>query len=276
MNVTVKALWYIESHLGSDLSLEAIGQDVGVSRYHLSRAFSTSTGYGLALYIRGRRLSKAAKALIDGAPDIFSVALDAGYGSHEAFTRAFKQHFGLTPEQARAQHMTNLKLQEPMKMPNTAAAHIAPARIDKRDAILVFGLSQHYTPQTMSEIPSQWEQFLPHFGHIPSQADKIAYGVIHNSDDAGNCDYLCGIEVSEFPTDPREFTRLRIPPQTYAVFLHTDHISTVGATCSAIWNQGLPDSGYKATDGPWFERYGEEFSGRTGLGGLEIWIPIMP
>ena len=50
MNVTVKALWYIESHLGSDLSLEAIGQDVGVSRYHLSRAFSTSTGYGLALY----------------------------------------------------------------------------------------------------------------------------------------------------------------------------------------------------------------------------------
>ena len=50
----------------------------------------------------------------------------------------------------------------------------------------------------------------------------------------------------------------------------------VGATCSAIWNQGLPDSGYKATDGPWFERYGEEFSGRTGLGGLEIWIPIVP
>jgi hypothetical protein len=63
-------------------------------------------------------------------------------------------------------------------MPNTAAAHIAPARIDKRDAMLVFGLSQHYTPQTMSGIPSQWEQFLPHFGHIPSQADKIAYGVI--------------------------------------------------------------------------------------------------
>ena len=59
------------------------------------------------------------------------------------------------------------------------------------------------------------------------------------------------------------------------MFLHTDHISTVGATCSATWNQGLPDSGYKATDGPWFERYGEEFSGRTGLGGLEIWIPIM-
>jgi predicted transcriptional regulator YdeE len=48
----------------------------------------------------------------------------------------------------------------------------------------------------------------------------------------------------------------------------------IGATCSAIWNQGLPDSGYQAADSPWFERYGEEFDGRTGLGGLEIWIPI--
>jgi AraC family transcriptional regulator len=276
MSVTVKALWYIESHLGSDLSLEAIAHDVGVSRYHLSRAFSTSTGYGPALYIRARRLSKAAKVLIDGAPDILSIALDAGYGSHEAFTRAFKQYFGFTPEQARAQRITNLNLQEPMKMTNTATTYIAPARIDHRDAMLIFGLSQRYTPQTMGGIPSQWEQFLPHFGHIPTQVGIIAYGVIHSSDDAGNCDYLCGTEVSEFPSYPREFTRLRIPPQTYAVFLHTDHISNVGATCSAIWNQGLPDSGYKAADSPWFERYGEEFNGRTGLGGLEVWIPIVP
>jgi AraC family transcriptional regulator len=276
MSVAAKALWYIESHLGSDLSLEAIAQDVGVSRYHLSRAFSISTGYGLAVYVRGRRLSKAAKALVNGAPDILSIALDAGYGSHEAFTRAFKQHFGLTPEQARAQHLTDLNLQEPMNMPNTATARIAPARIDRREAMLIFGLSQQYTPQTMGGIASQWEQFLPHFGHIPTQVGKIAYGVIHNSDDAGNCDYLCGIEVSEFPSHPCEFTRLRIAPQTYAVFLHTDHISNVGATCRAIWNQGLPDSGYKAADGPWFECYGEEFNGRTGLGGLEIWVPIVP
>ena len=37
---------------------------------------------------------------------------------------------------------------------------------------------------------------------------------------------------------------------TYAVFLHTDHISNIGATCSAISNQGLPDSGYKTADKP--------------------------
>jgi AraC family transcriptional regulator len=57
--------------------------------------------------------------------------------------------------------------------------------------------------------------------------------------------------------------------------LHSDHIANIGATCRAIWNQGLPDSGYKPADGAWFERYGEEFDSRTGLGGLEIWIPIV-
>ena len=276
MSVTARALWYIESHLGGDLSLELIARDVGVSRYHLSRAFSTDTGCGLALYVRARRLSEAAKSLLNGSPDILSVSLDTGYGSHEAFTRAFKQHFGLTPEQARAQRpTTTLKLMEPIRMQTATTTRIAPARIAERDAMLVFGLSQHYTPQSMGGIPSQWERFLTHFGHIPTQVDKVAYGVVCNTVDAGNMDYICGAEVSEFPSHPSEFVHMRIPPQTYAVFLHTDHISSIGATCSAIWNQGLPDSGYKAADGPWFERYGEEFDGRTGLGGLEIWIPIL-
>lgn len=48
----------------------------------------------------------------------------------------------------------------------------------------------------------------------------------------------------------------------------------VGTTWKAIWNQALPDSGYKAADGPAFERYPEQFDGRTGFGGLEIWIPV--
>jgi AraC family transcriptional regulator len=164
-----KALWYIESHLGDDLSLELIARDVGVSRYHLSRTFSTGTSCGLALYVRARRLSEAAKALLNGAPDILSVLLDTGHGSHEAFTRAFKQHFGITPDQARAQRQTiDLKLLEPIRMQTATTTHIAPVRTAERDAILIFGLSQHYTPQRMGGIPAQWDRFLPHFGHIPT------------------------------------------------------------------------------------------------------------
>jgi AraC family transcriptional regulator len=275
MSVTAKALWYIESHMTNDLSLVSIAQDVGVSPYHLSRAFSTATGYGPASYIRARRLGKAARALLSGAEDILAVALDAGYGSHEAFTRAFKQHFGITPEHLRAQRVpAEFNLLEPIRMQPASTHPVAPVRVTKRDSMLVFGLSQQYQPQKMGGIPSQWEQFLTHFGNIPYQVGQIAYGVIYNSDDTGAFDYLCGTEVSEFSSQPAEFTRLRIPAQTYAVFLHTDHISGIAGTCCAIWNQGLPDSGHEAADGPWFELYDERFNSRTGVGIVEIWVPI--
>jgi AraC family transcriptional regulator len=106
VSVTARALWHIESHLDSDLSLEAIAEASGVSRFHLSRAFGASTGQSLAGYVRGRRLGQAARALAGGASDIMSLALEAGYGSHEAFTRAFRQQFGMSPEQLRSQANT--------------------------------------------------------------------------------------------------------------------------------------------------------------------------
>ena len=117
MSVTGRALWYVESHLDTDVSLEAVAESAGVSRFHLSRAFTASIGQALASYSRARRLSVAARKLLNGAPDILSVALDAGYGSHEAFTRAFRQHFALTPDQFRTRGSEDTSLlQEPLQM----------------------------------------------------------------------------------------------------------------------------------------------------------------
>lgn len=275
VSVTIKALWYIESHLRGDLALDTIASAAGVSRFHLSRAFGVTTGCALAEYVRGRRLSEAARSLIQGAPDILAIALDVGYGSHEAFTRAFRQHFGLTPEQLRARaNLNHLQLLEPLRMEQATITPLSKPRVIKGEPLLIFGLSQQYRCNGTAGIPSQWDKFLPHFGHIPGQVGQVAYGVLCNSDDAVSYDYLCGVEVTEFPSYPPDFTRLRIPPQTYAVFVHHDHISSVGATWQAIWNHGLAEAGLQATDGPSFERYGEQFDGRTGLGGLEIWIPI--
>jgi AraC family transcriptional regulator len=271
--VTSKALWYIESHLSGATSLDDIADAAQVSRFHLSRAFSAATGCCITNYLRARRLSEATKALAQGAPDILAVALDAGYGSHEAFTRAVRQHFGLTPEQVRALASTEtLKLQEPLRMDNNTIAQLAPPRIVNSDVLLIFGLGERC--RSNARMPSQWDRFLPHLGNISNQVGNVAYGVICNSDEAGTYEYICGVEVSEFPSHPPEFARLRIPPQTYAVFKHREHISAIAATWKAIWNQALPDYGYQASDGPAFERYAEEFDGRTGLGGLEIWIPI--
>src|SRR4030088_1141759 len=101
MNPAQKALWYIESHLAGALTLDEVAAIGGVSRYHMVRAFAAATGFSVMRYVRVRRLSEAARALASGAPDILTVALDADYGSHEAFTRAFREHFGITPEMVR-------------------------------------------------------------------------------------------------------------------------------------------------------------------------------
>jgi AraC family transcriptional regulator len=62
----------------------------------LTWAFAVSTGLSLIRYVRARRLSEAARELAQGADDILGLALDAGYGSHESFTRAFVGQSGLT------------------------------------------------------------------------------------------------------------------------------------------------------------------------------------
>ena len=74
-----------------------------------------------------------------------------------------------------------------------------------------------------------------------------------NGDDAGNFDYIAGVEVADFSDLPREFARVRIPEQKYAVFTHREHISTIRRTVNAIWNHWLPSSGLKAADAPTFD-----------------------
>jgi len=101
VNPVAKALWYIEGNFTREMALDDIANAAGVSRFHLTRAFGEAVAMSVMRYVRARRLSEAARSLALGAPDILTVALDAGYGSHEAFTRAFRDQFGVTPDQVR-------------------------------------------------------------------------------------------------------------------------------------------------------------------------------
>ncbi len=276
MNPAQKALWYIESHLADELTLDQIAGVGGISRFHMVRAFAAATGLSVMRYVRARRLSEAARALAGGAPDILTLALDADYGSHEAFTRAFRDHFGMTPEAVRnSTCLDNLRLQEPIVMDSTVIDNLQAPRFQTGKAFLVAGIGERYTWESGGPaIPGQWQRFHQSVEDIPGRVGKVAYGVCCNGDDAGNFDYITGVEVSDFSGLPREFSRVRIPEQRYAVFTHRDHISTIRRTINTIWNHWLPASGLKAADAPNFERYDENFDPLTGNGGLEIWIPV--
>jgi AraC family transcriptional regulator len=274
MNPSEKALWFIENHFAQPITLDEIASVAGVSRYHMSRVFAIATGHSIMHYVRGRRLSEAARGLAHGAPDILAIALDAGYNSHEAFTRAFRDQFGLTPEAVRASGRLNIKLVEPIKMDETLLTHLDPPRMINGRTLLIAGLSERYSSETCAAIPAQWQRFTPHLGNIPGQIGQTTYGVVCNGDDAGNTEYICGVEVSEFSRLPSEFTRLRVPEQTYAVFSHRDHISTIRRAWFTIWNQWFPESGHQVAEGPALELYGREFQPGTGFGGFEIWVPV--
>ncbi|HLZ01864.1 MAG TPA: AraC family transcriptional regulator [Bradyrhizobium sp.] len=275
MNPAQKALWYVESHLAGPLTLDEISEVAGVSRFHLVRAFAAATGFSVMRYVRARRLTEAARALAAGAPDILRVALDAEYGSHEAFTRAFRDHFGVTPESVRATTcLDKLKLQEPILMDSTALDKIAPPRFETGKAMLIAGVGERINCESSAGIPGLWHRFHQTIDNVPARNGTIAYGVCCNSDDSGNFDYIAGVEVADFSDLPREFSRVRIPAQKYAVFTHSDHISTIRRTVNTIWNHWLPASGHEVADAPNFERYDEKFDPVTGNGGLEIWVPI--
>jgi AraC family transcriptional regulator len=280
MNAIGKALWYIESHSAGPVTLESVAEVSGLSRFHLSRTFTAVVGRSFAAYLRGRRLSEAARSLADGAPDILSVALEAGYGSHEAFTRAFRDQFGLTPEDVRGRRSTaNLLLVEPQRMSDTPAQTLADPDIRASEAILIAGLRQRFTHETRAGIPALWQRLAPHLGHIPGEKRGVSFGVVLSEPDGDRdgFDYQVGVEVASLNDLPEDLAGLRIPPRRYAAFRHAGHVSAVGTTCGAIFGSWLPRSGYQLAPGPvqLIERYDlSKFDPRTGQGGFEIWIPL--
>ncbi|TCS16759.1 AraC family transcriptional regulator [Caulobacter sp. BK020] len=277
MNPVEKAVWFIESHFAQPLDLDEIAEAGGVSRFHMSRAFVVATNRPVISYLRARRLTEAARALAQGAPDILSVALEAGYGSHEAFTRAFRDQFGITPEQVRAaRDLEPLNLVEPIVMDSSLRTDLPPPRIEQGRALLIAGLTGRYGCEGAGGIPAQWQRFGEHIGHIPGQRGDVAYGVVLNGDDLGNFDYVTGVEVADVSDLPKDFASVRIAPHLYAVFHHAEHVSMIRRTMHTIYSQWLPESAYEPADAPFFERYGPEFDPRTGEGGLEAWIPIKP
>jgi AraC family transcriptional regulator len=159
------------------------------------------------------------------------------------------------------------------------ARQLEPPRFENGKALLIAGLRSDYTPESMNDLPAQWQRLVPHLGKIPGQIGRTAYGVSWCPENSPAISYLCGVEVSDFSSLPLEFTIVSIPAQRYAVFSHRGHVSRIRETIEAIGSKWLPESGQeparRAGEAPdFFERYTEQFDARTGMGGMEIWIPV--
>ena len=252
-----KVLWAIERNLDRPLTLAELADACGVSHFHLAHAFGQATGLSVMQYVRARRLTEAAESLAAGnAPDILDLALDAGYGSHEAFSRAFRAQFGTTPEAVRkAGNVENLTMTKAMKLSQNGKIALQPPRFVSGDRMLVVGLVERHSFGAAQGIPGQWQRFMKHYADIPDKVQPIPLGISANMDDDGNFEYMAAVQVSKVSDMPKELRQWSIPAQHYAVFRHDAHVSAIGQTYSAIWNEWLPAHGRRAANGPTIERH---------------------
>jgi AraC family transcriptional regulator len=275
MAIVDKALWIMERNSEQALTLPSIAAACGVSRSHLANAFATPRGGAFITYRTARRLASAPPRLAAGAPDILTVALEAGYGSHEAFTRAFRDQFGRTPEEVRRRAgLDDLALVTPLELrPGRVRVPLPELREMERRRLV--GLSAPCSYRESINIPAQWQRFMiDHYFGIPRRAKQMPIGVCTAPDEDGCFRYVCAAEVEAFEDRQPALTYLEIEPGPYAVFKHNDHVSTIFDTYTAIWNEALPAMAKRVADGPVLEFHNDTFNPDTGLGGLQICIPL--
>ena len=163
-------------------------------------------------------------------------------------------------------------------MKKSHAVQLEAPRIESAKLLQIAGLRERYTSENMQNIAQLWLRFGPHIGNIPGQVGRVAYGLCFNALSPNGLDYLAGVEVSGSFGLPAEFSVATIPAQKYAVFAHREHVSKMYETLDAI-HKWLPGSGLEVGRGTagapdFFERYTEDFDSRTGMGGMEVWVPI--
>ena len=138
--------------------------------------------------------------------------------------------------------------------------------------MVIAGLNQSYTLETRMAIPQQWGRFVARAAEL--SASRTFYGVCWNTTADCGFDYLTGLEVDGSFQVPADFTTLKLIARRYAVFAHTEHVSMIPKTIDAIWTKWVPDCSLNIAKAPCFERYTAEYNDQTGMGGIEIWIPL--
>lgn len=91
----------IRSGDGEAVTLARLARRLGYSEFYVSRKFKEISGMQLRDYLRDRKLAHALREIRDTDGGLLGIALKYGYSSHEAFTRAFREAYGVTPSEYR-------------------------------------------------------------------------------------------------------------------------------------------------------------------------------
>ncbi len=109
LNRIFQVIEYMNQHINDELSLDNLCIVSGYTKSHLSYLFKFYIGETPKKYFYKQKLRYGANLLF-GSENVLDVALKTGFSSHEAFTRAFKKEFGMTPIEYRKLHYKGLSI----------------------------------------------------------------------------------------------------------------------------------------------------------------------
>lgn len=281
-----RAVDYIEENLNDDLNVDAIAKVAGFSRWHFQTVFSAAVGDSLKEYIRTRRLTKAMMEL-GSEKRILDIAMDAGFESQEAFTRAFKSMYALTPGEARKKGFYlshNKKIRITMEYLDHLYGGISMEPVFKTlPEIKMIGFAGNFisvrSPEknNMVVIPKLWQSYMPRRHEIKNAKSLMDLGVCYPVDEKSHpeeCGYIAGAEVTSLDEIPEGMTGFTIPASEYAVFTHKGVLDTIEHTMNYIFGSWLPKSGRKLKVAPDIEMYDQRFKLNHPDSELDIYIPI--
>lgn len=274
----------VEQHLTDDLDVAAVASGLGTTEYHLRRMFSSLAGMPLSEYLRRRRMTVAAAEVIDGA-ELLDVAVRYGYGSAEAFARAFRSVHGVGPSDVRRDGGP-LRTQPQLRFRLTVEGTTAmPTRITERPAFRLVGraarvplVHQGVNPDIQAHIAS-----LPASEHerLKGLSETEPVGLLQVSADVDpdytpgtELTYLHGVAVTETAPVPDDLDVIEVPEGTWAVFTtsgpHPEALQTAWAATATDW---FPSNPWRLRPGPSIvavlER-ADDFSTAT----CELWLPV--
>jgi len=248
-----KVIDFIGKHLDEELSLESLSDIFGISKFHFHRLFTAFTGLSLHQYIRWLRLKRAAHQLIvDKDQSIINIAINSGFESHEAFSRAFKKLCGFSPSQYRQHPSWSGWEKSPYCLPKRGEINMK-VDIKNRDKTRLAVVEHRGDPQFIAESVNKLIEWAKkqsiNLKPKPGESFAIAYDDPKTTP-AAEFRLDLGIKIPENLKLDGDIIEQYLPAGRYAIALHKGSRDNIGDTVYSLYRDWLPNSNEQLGDLP--------------------------
>jgi AraC family transcriptional regulator len=277
-----QAMEHIESHLDQPIEVAELARIAVTSEYHFRRLFSALAGVPLSEYIRRRRLTVAGAEVLAGERTLLDVATRYGYGSGEAFARAFRAVHGVGPGEARR---TGAALRSQPRMSFRLIVEGSSSmryRITEKEAFRVVGKKAR-VPLVHEGVNQAIADFVrgidpETLGRVAALSDQRPEGIVGVSDqldpsraEGTELDYYHAVVTGA--EAPEDMDVLAVPAGTWAVFESSGPFpEALQHLWRDVFTQWFPSNPYRSRPGPEILRVGPVRDGAEA--DAELWIPV--